>query len=530
MQNPLPEMSGLFPPLPRTVSLAVYDLRATDPDAQLSIATLVGLVNRGAEKIYLLENGEDEFWLNELDPSLPRTREADGTANLLEHLLTLYRTHIEGLIIYDPALPATRNLASTLASLRAGLAVSPVQAERFQNAPYSLPVLVDLRTYGWKTPLQACAWAYTNLLPQCSARLVAGLNPSIRSGLRSFLVTQRVFTYWLDARKFLPSLSSSGLSERGLLRRIFAHYAPGTLHLGWFVSEPFGVELASRAALLTLASDYCTNLAVWSSLPASSPQTDAPVSASLADILPAQEASEQDPTDKTYISFTISDGDNLQYCQHYLLRLWRDPARGKVPLGWTIAPALQQAMPALADFYRRTATELDEFIAGPSGAAYLFPSRLPGAYQAAFLQQTGESMRSMGLTLLQVLDSSTLFSMKFLRSDLQTLFAAQLAPYGLRGIFSGAGSLDPSWQSCGDLLIYQNLGLAMSHRRTLELIRYAAGRGHRFLNLYIFAWNITPGDLLRIVEQLDDSFCIVTPGHLLELIQQKMAHKEKGVS
>lgn len=136
----------------------------------------------------------------------------------------------------------------------------------------------------------------------------------------------------------------------------------------------------------------------------------------------------------------------------------------------------------------------------------------------------------MGLTLLQVLDSSTLFSMKFLRSDLQKLFAAQLAPYGLRGIFSGAGSLDPSWQSCGDLLIYQNLGLAMSPRRTLELIRYAAGRGHRFLNLYIFAWNITPGDLLRIVEHLDDSFCIVTPGHLLELIQQKMAHKEKGVS
>lgn len=530
MQHPLPEASGLFPPLPRTDGLAVYDLRAADADAQLSIATLVGLVNRGAEKIYLLENAEDEFWLNELDPSLPRTRETDDVANLLERLLMLYRAHVEGLIIYDPALPATRNLASTLASLRAGLAVTPAQADRFQNAPYNLPVLVDLRTYGWKTPLQACAWAYENLLPQCSARLVAGLNPSIRSALRSFLVTQRVFTYWLDPRKFLPSPSARGLSERGLLRRIFAHYAPGTLHLGWFVSEPFGVELASRAALLTLASDYCTNLAVWSSLPASSRQTDAPTPASLVDVSPAQEAGEQEQASKTYVSFTISDGDNLQYCQHYLLRLWRDSARGKVPLGWTIAPALQQAMPVLADFYRRTATRLDEFIAGPSGAAYLFPSRLPGAHRAAFLRQTGESMQAMRLTLLQVLDSSTLFSMKFLRSDLQESFAAQLTPYGLRGIFSGAGSLSPSWQNRGELLIYQNLGLAMSPRRTLELIRYAAGRGHRFLNLYIFAWNITPGDLLRIAEQLDDSFCIVTPGRLLELIQQKRAHEESGAS
>lgn len=531
MQNPLPEANSLFPPLPRTTSLAIYDLRAIDPDLQFSIATLAGLVNRGAEKIYLLENADDEFWLNELDPSLPRTRPPVAGGNLLTHLLSIYRSQIEGLVLYDPALPATRNVASTLASLRAGLVVSPAQAGALQNAPYDLPILADLRVYGWKTPLQAYTWACKNLLPQCSSTLVAGLNPSVRCCLRSFLVTQRVFTYWLDPRKFLPSPSSGWLSERGLLKRIFAHYAPGTHHLGWFISEPFGVDLASRAAILTLASDYCTNLAVWSSLPAPTPsEASASTVADLSDASSIPETGEPDQEHKTYLSFTVSDGDNLQYCQHHLLRLWQDPARGKLPLGWTIAPALQQVMPELAAFYRRTATEHDEFIAGPSGAAYLFPSRLPGSYRVAFLRQTAEAMQSMHLTLLQVLDSSTLFSMKFLRPELQKSFVAQLAPYGLRGIFSGAGSLSPSWRFRSGLPIYQNLGLATNTQRTLDLIRHTAARGQRFINVYISAWHITPGDLQRIVEQLDETFCVVTPGRLLDLVGNDLKREQISYS
>ena len=521
------QTGSLFPPLPRTTSLAIYDLRDADPDLQLSIATLSGLVNRGAEKIYLIENDDDVFWLNELDPSLPRIRTPVASDYLLTHLLTLYGEHVEGLVFYDPALPATRNVASTLAALRSALVVSPVQASRLQDEFPHLPILADLRAYNWQTPVQAYAWAYKNLLPQCSPRLVAGLRPAIRCHLRSFLVTHRIFTYWLDPRKFLPRPSSGWLSARSLLKRIFSRFPPGSVHLGWFISEPFGVHLASRKALLTLASDYCTNLAVWSSLPASASSEAGRLRAtSLSGNSPEKKASEQSQANKVYLSFTMSDGDNLQYCQHMLLRLWQDPARGSLPLGWTIAPALQQLMPGLAHFYRRTATENDEFIAGPSGAAYVFPSRLPGAYRATFLSLTAKYMRAMHLTLLQVLDSSTPFSMKFLQPDLQELLAAQLAPHGLRGILSGAGSLSPSWRRAG-LLIYHNLGLAMNPRSTLELIRRAAARGHRFINVYIFAWKITPGDLQQIVGQLDDSFCVVTPGRLLEIIQRETAKERE---
>ncbi len=338
-----------------------------------------------------------------------------------------------------------------------------------------MPVLADLRTHGWKTSLQAYAWAYKHLLPECSPDLVAGLDPRIRGSLRSFLVAHRVFTCWLDARNIVPSPTLGWLCERGLLKRVLSSFPPGAVHLGWFVSEPFGIRLASRAALLTLASDHCTNLEVWSSLPENvSPQESVSVLAGQPERALEDYSVAAERAKRIYLSFTISDGDNLQYCQHRLLRLWRDPARGTFPLGWTIAPSLHQVMPGLASFYRRTATENDEFIAGPSGAAYILPSYLPGAWRAAFLRLTAEHMQAMQLTSLQILDGRSWFSwfsMKFLNPNLQKLFASRLAPYGLRGILSGGGSIRPSWSLRAGVPIYQNLGLALNSRRALRLIQ-----------------------------------------------------------
>jgi hypothetical protein len=191
-----------------------------------------------------------------------------------------------------------------------------------------------------------------------------------------------------------------------------------------------------------------------------------------------------------------------------------------------MAPALWRAMPRLAAFYRRTATANDILIVGPSGIAYMLPSHWPREYHQAFLQVTAGSLRAMGATLLQVLDSGTWFSMRFLASNLQELFAGQLAAHGLRGILSGAGGFYPSWRRRAGLLIYQNLGLALNPRCTLSLIQRALARGTRFINVYIFAWNITPGDLQSIVQQLGSSVRVVTPARLLELIEQ--AENEKN--
>src|SRR5205807_8916235 len=56
------------------------------------------------------------------------------------------------------------------------------------------------------------------------------------------------------------------------------------------------------------------------------------------------------------------------------------------------------------------ATPNDELIAGPSGAAYIFPSCWPAASLPQFLQRTGELMQSMGLTTLTALDTDFPYS------------------------------------------------------------------------------------------------------------------------
>lgn len=506
----------LLPELSQTTRLEVYDVRSAAPEIVLSLSSLVGLVNRGAERIYCIENNDDEFWLRELDPELPCSRSAVMGDAVLAHLLSVYGSQVAGLVIYDPALLDTRNVATTLAALHAGLVVTPELASSLQEEPYRLPVLADLRVHGWRSRIEAYAWAVQHLLADCSPDLLAGLDPRVCSSLRSFLVTQRVFTCWLDTRRVIPVREAGWQCERGLFKRVLAHFRAGAVHLGWFVNEPTGIRLTSHAALFTLASDHCTNMAVWSTLPAAEASGDQPVPAS---------QDEQEPLDAraTYLSFTISDGDNLQYCQHHLLRLWRDPVRGTLPLGWTIAPTLWQIMPRLAAFYQRSATAQDVLIAGPSGAAYMLPSHWPRAHHALLLQQNAQALQAMGPALLQMLDSRSWlswFNMKFLNPALQELFAARLSAHGLRGILSGAGGLFPSWHVRAGLPIYQNLGLALNPQRTLSLIRFAMACNVRFINVYIFAWSINPGDLQRIVQELEGKVRVVTPARLLELIQE----------
>src|SRR6266704_1942393 len=106
----------------------------------------------------------------------------------------------------------------------------------------------------------------------------------------------------------------------------------------------------------------------------------------------------------------MSDGDNLQYCQHALRRLWDDPARGKVPIGWTFPPTFYQTMPDLAAYYGRTASANDEFIAGPSGGAYILPACWPRKLLPQFIKFTAEQMLAMQLDVLQLLDSDGVIS------------------------------------------------------------------------------------------------------------------------
>jgi len=69
--------------------------------------------------------------------------------------------------------------------------------------------------------------------------------------------------------------------------------------------------------------------------------------------------------------------------------------------------------------------------------------------------------------------------------------------------------------------VYQNLGLADSVSKTLELVRNAVSSNQQrplFLNVYILAWSMTPSDIKKVIQQLGNQYVVVTPGTLMTMI------------
>ena len=222
---------------------------------------------------------------------------------------------------------------------------------------------------------------------------------------------------------------------------------------------------------------------------------------------------------KTYVSFTFSDGDNLQFNQHRMYHLWQDPARGSFPIGWTISPVLQEAAPALAEYYKQTATERDELIAGASGAGYIRPSQWPHKQLPAYLQLTGALMQRMSLTTVEVLDD--LVTKFFPYRAWQATYARSLAPCGLRGILSGDAYTRSGWRVVDGVPLILNLGLTSSVNMALDLIKRntpTQPAQQHFLSVYVDAWKMSPADIKTIIQALDNRYEVVAPATLLAMI------------
>ena len=585
--------------------LEIYDIQNAAYDVQLSVSTLSGLINRGQPRVYLLSNNDAEVLFNALLAHVSHEYSATGKGDALDTMLKRYRDIVRGMVIYDPAVLDSVNVATTMAGLRDAIVVSPQQAEALQHKPYQLPVVADLRVYHWKNRLQAYRWAEKNLLNESTKQVVAGLNPTIAGGLRSFLVATRAFVYWLNPLDILPDPTAGWISERCQMKRILRAYPPGTPYLGWFVNEFAGVHMTSKAALYLLPSDYFYNLEVWTAV---QPQTIN--SASEQDRgrnkqgknadreqQTINSASEQDRggiaagegsqgggkkeagegsqggggiaagegsqgggkprpypttneaahpvqgtggacprpgsvaddwhiTSKVYVSFTISDGDNLQYNQHRMFHLWQDAARGSVPLGWTIAPALVEAAPTLAAYYQSTATQKDELVAGASGAAYIWPTNWPAGQLGAFLQATGALMQRMDLHTIEVLDG--LLSRLFPYRPWQERYAKSLSSFGVRGILAGDSYKRGGWCEVAGVPVIKNIGLVKSVAHTLERIKDntpAQVQSPIFLNIYVYAWSMTPADISKVIQGLDGRYEVVTPGQSCALITRTQEQK-----
>jgi hypothetical protein len=120
---------------------------------------------------------------------------------------------------------------------------------------------------------------------------------------------------------------------------------------------------------------------------------------------------------KIYIAFYFSDGDNIQYDMNAMKDYWDSSKyyRGKLPINWTISPALLDVAPGMMNYYYQSATEMECFVCGPSGLGYTMPMNTFGAntgnqfknneYFSAFVSMTDRYLAKTGLRTVTIWDN-----------------------------------------------------------------------------------------------------------------------------
>jgi hypothetical protein len=325
--------------------------------------------------------------------------------------------------------------------------------------------------------------------------------------LRDYAVANRAMVFWLD-----PNVPE----ERALLERILGDVEPYTPYLGWFAQDVAGefegTELVSSYGVYVLAADWFSNMTVFSGTRAAVRKPKRP------DAPPLE--------NKIYVTFTMSEGDNLQYNQHRMRVLWDDSHRGSVPINWTTNPLLLDAAPAILGYYARTATANDLLIAGPSGAGYIYPTPWPDATFGAFTRQSAKYMRRTGMDVVYVLNRVDGQNVPLSESEAQA-YIDDIDPPGIL----------LSWESETETTILpggtpqstvRGTGSASEMR---EAIAQASagwdGRSPLFISIGVLAWSTTPEDVHSVASSLGPEYEVVAADHYFELVREAHGLRRK---
>ncbi|RAP73790.1 GxGYxYP domain-containing protein [Paenibacillus montanisoli] len=317
--------------------------------------------------------------------------------------------------------------------------------------------------------------------------------------LRDYAVANKAMVFWLDSN--VPA-------QKELFEKILSDVKPGTPYLGWFSNdvegEFSGVEVTSNHGVYVLAADWFSNLTVFSG---TKPKN-----------FNRQESQPVKLENKIYVTYTFSEGDNLQYNQHRMRILWDDPKRGQVPINWTSSPMLYDAAPAMLNYFRGSATANDLIIAGPSGGGYLYPDAWPDSSFPAFLESTKSYLKKTGMEIPYVLN----------RVDGQNipLSDAKLAAY--RDKYDAPG-LFLSWEDSSKVTIQG--GLPISTIRGISAVSEGKrvldeakanwdGKSPLFVSIGLLAWSLTPSQVVELTNMLGPEYQVVLADQYFSLIRE----------
>ncbi|MDQ2799756.1 MAG: hypothetical protein M3Y13_08955, partial [Armatimonadota bacterium] len=410
------------------------------------VAALQGLVNRREARLFVtyvtgdaqMPGGIDTFWLHHLrEPGGWLESRPLRPVGTLEALVQTFQKDVRGVVLYDLRVPATSNVASTVAGCDDLLPIPYDPApgsvyDRLVRHGPRLPVKLRLLHEdgsplftGAETGSAKCdayLWAKRRYLDtgKCDPTKLAfyidswwltaptKAAPECHSlSNHDYFVARRAFFFdlspWQDERPQDDPKQPTGTDERTLCAILQSANARTQgrhmLHVGGFIPWAWKYTQTAGGRHGDVATEwhYAAILSCFNAyMDADALGLNAMANASifalfpLKPIYPQPKPTEADWTKagfldtagkvapRTYVAFYSGDYDSSAWLYQRLPRLWTDPARGTVPLGWAFNPNLADRFPVGMDWARRTATPQDHFISGDSGAGYLNPGLLDG--------------------------------------------------------------------------------------------------------------------------------------------------------
>jgi len=251
------------------------------------------------------------------------------------------------------------------------------------------------------------------------------------------------------------------------------------------------------------------------------------------------------PADPVHtVAFLMSDGDNLCWLQGgWALQpqWWASPQRGQVPIGWTFSPAAQRLFPTVLDYAHEQATSNDVLVAGPSGAGYTYPSRLPAALQAPYANMTSALMRASAMRTLNVIDdfpTADTLAPLLEQEGVDALFTYTYADYyaGLRGTVTWVGDKPligariALWDDAGPADVGKKDALGVEALvDMLATLPKTPASANGYSVVSVNAWSHNVSDVVRAAELLKQrgGFRVITPDALAAELVANVPHVDQ---
>lgn len=339
----------------------VIDLRGTSLMIRLLALSLEGIVNRETPVLYVLWESKylsptaSERWLEYY-----KSRGWISGYEIIDlwEAIGKYKSKLNGVVVFDPGVPATVNLAITLAGLYDLVIAHPDLLSNLTDL--GLDVKYDLRGM-FSNNLDAHNWQLENLFPYCNKSLI-NLFPSIwdvmiyRVSIIDYVIANRACSIGLNV-----------IWDAELIGKYYEKMNKFAIAIGYPERAEYErpwVELTSRYGLLNV---LCTS---------TSPNF------SFHCKMPGKKQFYQDhnfnvtlDVNKIYVAFAVSDL-GLNIMQSFYYEMWLSEGRGEIPIAWWLDPIVTDLCPGIVQYYYETKTPNDYFYSAHVGGR-IRPSDFP---------------------------------------------------------------------------------------------------------------------------------------------------------